>query len=336
MNLEKLKETASKMVLAGKGLLAADESTGSIKKRFDKVGVESTEETHRVYRQMLFTAPEMEEYISGVILFDETIRQSTDDGTPFPKLLKEKGVIPGIKVDMKTHPLANFPDEVITEGLDGLREKLAEYKNLGVEFAKWRAVIKIGDKIPTSECIDANAHALSRYAGLCQEVDIVPIVEPEVLMDGNHNIGRCRDVTEKTLKAVFSELNKYRVEFEGMILKPNMVISGKDCGVQANSEEIAKQTIECFKETVPESVPGIVFLSGGQTPEEATVNLNAICSLGNQSWELSYSYGRALQSEALEAWSGKEENIENAQKAFVERAKKVSLARQGKYNGLSI
>ena len=332
MDVAELQSIAQALVPEGRGILAADESSGTIKKRFDSINVESTEENRRAYREMLFTTPGTEDYISGVILFDETIRQSAQDGTPFPTVLDQKGIIPGIKVDKGAKDLAGFPGEKITEGLDGLRDRLSEYRDLGARFAKWRAVITIGDGIPTPYCINANAHALARYAALCQEADIVPIVEPEVLMDGDHTIERCEEVTLATLKSVFVELREHRVSPEGSILKPNMVISGKSCTTQASAEKVAKSTIRCFRQSVPEAVPGIVFLSGGQTPEQATENLNAMNALGNMPWELSFSYGRALQEPALKAWLGKAENVAAAQKVFYHRAKCNGAARYGKYS----
>jgi len=329
MDIATLKSTASAMVAPGKGILAADESTKTIQKRFDKIGISSNPETNLVYRQMLFTAPGVEKFISGVILYDETIRQSTSNGVSIPKLLSDKGIIPGIKVDKGIKDIPNFLGEKMTEGLDGLRERLTEYKTLGARFAKWRAVITIGDGIPSEACILANAHSLAIYAALCQEQDIVPIVEPEVLMDGGHDLKRCQEVTLQTLKIVYEQLKKYKVLLEGTLLKPNMVISGKDCAIQASAKEIAKATIETFLQVVPKEVPGIVFLSGGQTPDQATENLAAINGVDPPAggWQLSFSYGRALQEEALSSWAGKEENVQAAQKAFLERAKKVSAAR---------
>ncbi|MFP5225424.1 MAG: class I fructose-bisphosphate aldolase [Actinomycetota bacterium] len=327
-----LKNTAEKLVAAGKGILAADESTGTIKKRFDQIGTESTEETRRKYRDLLFTTPGAEEFISGVILFDETIRQSSADGTPFPDLLTDKGIIPGIKVDAGAKPLAGAPGELVTEGLDGLRERLAGYKELGAGFAKWRAVITIGDGIPSQYCIDTNAHALARYAALCQEADIVPIVEPEVLMDGDNTIDVCEAVTSRTLKAVFSALYDQRVRFDGMLLKPNMVISGKACPTQAPVREVAEKSVQVYLDTVPASVPGIVFLSGGQSDELATAHLNEMNAMGMWPWELSFSYGRALQAPALAAWQGKDENIPAAQKAYYHRARCNGAARHGHYS----
>lgn len=327
-----LHDIAKKLVAPKKGILAADESTETIQKRFDSIGVESTEETRRAYRALLFTAEHIEQYLSGVILFDETIRQSTADGMPFPRVLQEKGIMPGIKVDMKTHDLAGAPGENITEGLDGLRGRLEAYKTFGAAFAKWRAVYSITDELPSDYCIHVNAHALARYAALCQEQGIVPIVEPEVLMNGNHTIKDCYDVTKKVLDRVFDELEKQRVDLKGILLKPNMVISGKDCVEQSSAQTVAEQTVACFREAVPEDVPGIVFLSGGQSEVQACENLDAINTLGPQPWELSFSYGRALQSTALKIWSGKAENASAGQEAFVYRAMLVSAARSGKYD----
>jgi fructose-bisphosphate aldolase class I len=329
MDIQALKQTAQSMVEEGKGILAADESSGTIQKRFDKIGLTSTPDTNLSYRKMLFTTPEAEEFLSGVILYDETIRQSIN-GVTIPQFLQSKGILPGIKVDKGAVDLPNFPGEKITEGLDGLKKRLEEYGQMGAKFAKWRAVITIGEGIPTNTCIDSNAEALARYAALCQEADLVPIVEPEVLMDADNTLEICRVVTTKTLKAVFERLKAHKVILEGIILKPNMVISGKKCPSQATAEEIAKATVETFLETVPKEVPGIVFLSGGQSPEQSTINLNAINLISGSPWQLSYSYGRALQGEALEVWAGKEENVEAAQKVFAERGKKVSLARSGK------
>lgn len=324
MDIAELKNTISTLLISGKGILAADESSKTIQKRFDKISISSTPETNLAYRKMLFTTPGIEQYLSGVILFDETIRQEIDDQSA-PAYLESKGMLTGIKVDKGAWKLPNFEGEKITEGLDNLRDRLTEYKEIGAKFAKWRAVIKIGDGIPTDTCIEANAEALARYAALCQEQDIVPIVEPEVLMDGSHDLARCQEVTAKTLKTVFERLKAHKVVLEGILLKPNMVISGKEASVQSSAEEIAKATVETLKETVPPEVPGIVFLSGGQTPDQATENLAAITGAGGP-WQLSFSYGRALQDEALIAWAGKEENIQTAQKTFLERAKKVSAA----------
>ena len=325
MDINVLKTTAQAMVAPSKGILAADESTKTIQKRLEKIGVQSNPETNLAYRQMLFTTLGVEEFISGVILYDETIRQSID-GQPVPQYLQSKGILPGIKVDKGAVDMANFPGEKITEGLDGLRDRLAEYKELGAKFAKWRAVIAIGAGIPSDTCIESNAESLARYAALCQEQDIVPIVEPEVLMDGGHDLARCQEVTKKTLKAVFAKLTAHKAILEGMILKPNMVISGKESTVKAIASEIAKATVETFKEVVPAEVPGIVFLSGGQSPDEATENLAEINKIGGP-WQLSYSYGRALQDEALTTWVGKEESVPTAQQAFYDRAQKVSQAR---------
>ena len=326
-----LEETARALVAEDKGILAADESDGTIKKRFDSIGVESTEENRRAYRELLFTTDGVEEYISGVILFDETIRQSAADGTPFPQLLERRGIIPGIKVDKGAKPLANAPGETVTEGLDGLRGRLEEYRELGARFTKWRAVISIGDGIPSEYCMWTNAHALARYAALSQEVGLVPIVEPEVLMDGDHTIERSYSVTSRTLHAVFTELHDQRVDLEGMLLKPNMVLSGYECPEQATHGEVAEWTIRCFRRNVPAAVPGIVFLSGGQTDEDATANLNAMNALGGVPWQLSFSYGRALQAPALKAWRGSAENVEEAKKAFYRRAKFNGAARSGSY-----
>jgi fructose-bisphosphate aldolase class I len=326
-----LAATAKALVAPGKGILAADESEGTIKKRFDSIGVESTEENRRSYRDLLFTAEGAAEHISGVILFDETIRQSSADGTPFPALLERQGIISGIKVDTGAKPLALAADETVTEGLDGLRDRLNEYRELGARFTKWRAVITIGDEIPSDYCIWTNAHALARYAALSQEAGLVPIVEPEVLMDGDHTIDRCYSVTSRTLQAVFTELYDQRVDFEGMLLKPNMVLSGKERGVDP-PDTVAETTIRCFRRVVPASVPGIVFLSGGQDDEQATANLNAMNAQGPHPWQLSFSYGRALQSPALKAWSGETGNVRAGQEAYLHRAKMNGLARSGSYS----
>jgi fructose-bisphosphate aldolase class I len=331
MDVEELQQIARAIVADGKGILAADESTGTIKKRFDSISVESTEETRRAYRELLFTTEGVEDYIGGVILYDETIRQRTADGTPFPQLLASKGIIPGIKVDTGAKPLALAEGETVTEGLDGLRERLAEYRELGARFAKWRAVITIGERIPSQYAIWVNAHALARYAALAQEERLVPIVEPEVLMDGGHTIERSFDVTSKTLHAVFTELRDQRVQPEGILLKPNMVLPGYDSSEQVQDEEIAHETVRCFRRHVPAAVPGIVFLSGGQSEEEATRRLNAINAIGPHPWTLSFSYGRALQAAALKAWGGKEENVEAAQRAYYHRAKMNSAAQTGLY-----
>jgi len=331
MDVQELQRIAEQIVTDGKGILAADESTGTIKKRFDSIGVESSEETRRAYRELLFTTEGAEEFIGGVILFDETIRQRASDGTPFPKLLESKGIVPGIKVDEGAKPLALAEGETVTEGLDGLRERLAEYRELGARFAKWRAVITIGKDIPSEYCIWANAHALARYAALCQEAGVVPIVEPEVLMDGDHTIERSFHVTSHVLHAVFTELRDQRVQPEGILLKPNMVLAGYDSTEQVSDEEIAHQTVRCFLRHVPAAVPGIVFLSGGQSEEEATRRLNAMNALGPHPWKLSFSYGRALQAAALKAWGGHEENVEAAQRAYYHRAKMNSAAQTGMY-----
>ena len=331
MGAHELHETARAIVAHSKGILAADESTGTIKKRFDAIGVESTEESRRSYRQLLFTAPEIEDFIGGVILYDETIRQAADDGTPFPEVLASKGSIPGIKVDTGAHDQAGFPGEKITEGLDGLRGRLEEYRSLGARFAKWRAVVTIGDGIPSVACIRANAHALARYAALCQEAGIVPIVEPEVLMDADNTIERCHDVTSRTLKWTFHELLVQGVDLRGALLKPNMVISGKGCPDQAPAARIAELTLRCFMTHVPAAVPGIVFLSGGQSEVEATENLNAINQVGGP-WPLSFSYGRALQASALETWGGDTANTEAAQAVFTHRARMNALAAAGEWS----
>jgi fructose-bisphosphate aldolase class I len=329
--IDELNEIARAIVADGKGILAADESSGTIKKRFDSIDVESTEETRRAYRELLFTTGGVEEYISGVILYDETIRQKTADGTPFPNLLASKGIIPGIKVDIGAKPLAHAPGETVTEGLDGLRERLAEYHELGARFAKWRAVISIGEGIPSEYCVWVNAHALARYAALAQEARLVPIVEPEVLMDGDHVIERSFEVTSRTLHAVFTELRDQRVHPEGILLKPNMVLPGYDSADQVSDDEIALETVRCFRRHVPAAVPGIVFLSGGQSEEEATRRLNAMNAIGPHPWKLSFSYGRALQAAALKAWQGKEENVEAAQRAYYHRAKMNGAAQTGLY-----
>ena len=334
MNYSLLAETAQQIVADGKGILAADESTPTIKNRFDSIQVESTELMRNTYRDMLFTSPEMEKYISGVIMYDETLRQSgISDGTPFPDLLSGKGVLPGIKVDMGAKPLAGFNNEKVTEGLDGLRERLSEYGQLGARFAKWRAVITIGSEMPSSTCIYVNAHALARYASLCQEADIVPIVEPEVLMDGKHDIDTCFSVTEETLQSVFQELFSQGVFLEGIILKPNMILSALNCPEQASVEEVAEATIECFSRTVPAAVPGICFLSGGQSDLLATQHLNAMNDLTSTlPWKMSFSYGRALQAPALKAWGGKDENLNAGQKAFLKRARLNGAASMGNYS----
>jgi fructose-bisphosphate aldolase class I len=331
MDLQQLQSTAQSLVAEGKGILAADESTGTIKKRRDSIGVESTEETRRAYRELLFTTDGAEEFISGVILYDETIRQSASDGTPFPELLESKGIIPGIKVDLGAKPLALTDGETVTEGLDGLRARLEEYRELGARFAKWRATYSIASDKPSEYCVWTNAHALARYAALCQEADIVPIVEPEVLQDGKHTIGESRKATGRVLQAVYTELHDQRLDFRGTLLKPNMVLSGYDASDRASAEEVADVTLECFYKHVPAAVPGIVFLSGGQSDEDATAHLNAMNARGPHPWQLSFSYGRALQAPALKAWGGKPENVDAAQRAYYHRAKMNSAARTGMY-----
>jgi fructose-bisphosphate aldolase class I len=330
MNWDELYATAAAIVAGDKGILAADESTGTIKKRFDSIGVESTEETRRAYRNLLFTTPGLEEYIGGVIMFDETIRQCAEDGTPFADLLAAKGVVPGIKVDTGAKPLALHPGETVTEGLDGLRERLVEYRQLGARFAKWRAVITIDELIPTETCLHANAHALARYAALCQEAGLVPIVEPEVLMDGGHTVETCDDVTGRTLIAVYAALYASGVHLRGTLLKPNMVIAGKDCPEQAPTDVVAAMTVHNLKRHVPALVPGIVFLSGGQSEVQATENLNAVNRVGGP-WPLSYSYGRALQASALAAWGRDPAKVESAQAVFLHRARMNSLAVAGRW-----
>jgi len=330
--VSEIASTARALVAPGRGILAADESTGTIEKRFKSIDVESTEENRRAYRDMLFTTPGMGEFVSGVILYDETIRQSASDGTPFTQVLAGQGAIPGIKVDTGAKDLAGAPGELVTEGLDGLRGRLAEYRELGARFAKWRAVMTIGDGIPSNYCIHANAHALARYAALSQEQGLVPIVEPEVLMDGDHTIEACEEATVRTLHAVYHELHLQRVALEGTLLKPNMVLSGKDCTVQASVEEVAEATVKALTETVPAAVPGIVFLSGGQSDEAATAHLSAMNALGAHPWELSFSYGRALQAPALKAWRGDPANVEAGQAAFYHRARLNGLARSGSYS----
>jgi len=326
-----LHETAKALVAEGKGILAADESTSTIKKRFDSIDLESTEDTRRAYRELLFTTPGVEEYISGVILYDETIRQSASDGTPFPKLLADHGIIPGIKVDLGAKPLALAEGETITEGLDGLRERFAEYYELGARFSKWRATYSIDAERPSEYCVWTNAHALARYATLSQEAGIVPIVEPEVLMDGDHSIERAANATGRAQQALFTELHDQRVDLYGTLLKPNMVLSGYEASGRAGIDEVAEATLDVLTRHVPAAVPGIVFLSGGQTDEDATAHLNAMNSRGPLPWELSFSYGRALQAPAINAWGGDPANVEEAQKAFYRRAKFNSAARTGSY-----
>src|SRR5881409_1421888 len=332
MKIENLESIARKLVAPGKGILAADESSPTIEKRLKSISVPSTEENRRAYREILFTTAGAGEFISGVILFDETIRQKTRDGRSFVEVLEQQGIVPGIKVDKGGKAMANFPGEKITEGLDGLRDRLAEYRQLGARFAKWRAVIAIGDNIPTQTCIDANAEALARYAALCQEGDLVPIVEPEVLMDGTHTIERYFEVTEQTLRSVFNALAEHRVALEGILLKPNMVLSGKENSQQASVQEVAEATVRCLKRVVPAAVPGIVFLSGGQTDQQATEHLNAMNRMGNLPWQLSFSYGRALQAPVLKAWKGDTANVSAAQTAFHHRAWCNSKARFGEYS----
>jgi fructose-bisphosphate aldolase, class I len=329
--MSELHEIARALVADGKGILAADESSGTIKKRFDSIGVESTEENRRAYRDLLFTTEGAEEFISGVILYDETIRQSSEDGTRFPELLESKGIIPGIKVDAGAKPLAGAPEETITEGLDGLRERLEEYRELGARFTKWRAVLSIGAGRPSEYAIWTNAHALARFAALSQEAGLVPIVEPETLMDGEHTIDESYHVTERTLRAVFTELFDQKVEREGTLLKTNMVVSGYDSSEQADVETVADYTIRCLKNTCPPAVPGVVFLSGGMSDEDATARLNAMNQRGPHPWQLSFSYGRALQAPALKAWGGETANAEAAQQAYYRRAKFNSAARTGSY-----
>ena len=332
MNKVELMSVASDIVADGKGILAADESTGTIKKRLDTINVESTEETRRRYREILFTTEGIEKYIGGVILYDETLRQGTKDGTSFAKLLSSRGIAPGIKVDKGAKDLALLSGEKVTEGLDGLRDRLAEYKQLGAKFAKWRAVVEIDERdIPTMSGIRANAHALARYASLCQEAGIVPIVEPEVLMDGGHDIERCEAVSSKVLETVFAELDRYNVLLEGILLKPNMVISGMKCPKQANAQQIAEATMRCLTRYVPAAVPGIVFLSGGQSAEDATDNLNAMNMIGPHPWKVSFSYGRALQAPVLTTWKGQEDNVAAAQETFLKRCRLNGLACAGKY-----
>jgi fructose-bisphosphate aldolase class I len=329
---QQLEATVTALVGPGKGILAADESDATIEKRFEALGIENTTENRRRYRHLLFTTPGIADFISGVILFDETIRQKGDDGTSFPEVLARRGIIPGIKVDKGAKTLAAAPGERITEGLDGLRERLSEYRELGARFAKWRAVITIGDGIPSLHCIDANAHALARYAALCQEAGLVPIVEPEVLMDGGHTIEQCFDATETTLHRLFRALHDHRVALEHTLLKPNMVLSGTDCPRQAGIGEVAEATVRCLLRAVPAAVPGIVFLSGGQSAERATAHLNAMNALpGPRPWQLGFSFARALQAPALEAWRGDPSKVPAAQKVFHHRAACNGAARYGGY-----
>jgi fructose-bisphosphate aldolase, class I len=329
--MHELEQTARALVAEGKGILAADESDGTIKKRFDSIGVESTEDNRRAYRELLFATEGAEEYISGVILFDETIRQTAEDGTPFPKLLESRGIIPGIKVDKGAKPLALAEGETITEGLDGLRERLNEYRELGARFAKWRATYSIDANKPSEYCVWTNAHALARYAALCQEAGLVPIVEPEVLQDGTHTLEQSSKATGRVLQALYTELHDQRIHLPATLLKPNMVLSGYDAPERAGVDEVAEATLACFYRHVPAAVPGIVFLSGGQTDEDATAHLNAMNARGPHPWQLSFSYGRALQAPALKAWEGKPENVEAAQRAYYHRAKMNGAARTGTY-----
>ncbi len=333
MSIEQLAETARAMVAPGKGIIAIDESASTCQKRFDGVGIECTEENRRAYRELLLTAPKANEYLSGAILFDETIRQSTKDGVPFAKYMADHGMIPGIKVDKGTHPLAGFPGEVVTEGLDGLRERLQEYYKLGARFAKWRAVINIGEDIPSGTCIEANSHALARYAALCQEQGLVPMVEPEVLMDGDHDIETCYEVTEVVLRSLFDALYNHNVMLEGTILKASMVVPGKGCPEQASVDEVAESTLMCLKSAVPAILPGIVFLSGGQSDEDATAHLDAMNRLGPNPWPLSFSYGRAMQQAALKLWAqDMAGNYAKAQQTVYERARDNGLAALGQWS----
>ncbi|MFB6181383.1 MAG: class I fructose-bisphosphate aldolase [Candidatus Magasanikbacteria bacterium] len=333
--MNSLTRIAEKLVAKDKGILASDESTSTATDRLNSIGVESTKEMRRQWRQFLYATDGIEKYISGVIMFDETIRQDSDSGDPLPEVLSKKGIIPGIKVDKGKIPIPFSEEEKVTEGLDGLRGRLEEYKEMGAKFAKWRGALYINEQkhLPSDYSIHLNAHALARYAALCQDSQVMPIVEPEVVMEGNHSIERCYEATKKTLQAVFKELEQQKVDFSEILLKPNMVISGSEADDQSEPSEVAEYTIKCLEETVPEEVPGIVFLSGGQTPERATKNLNEINKKKpNPDWELSFSYGRALQREALEAWKGKTNNVEEAQKTFLNRAQKISQARRGQLN----
>lgn len=333
MDKNSLKDITHKMVADGKGILAADESTGTIKKRFDTIALVSTEDSRRDYREMLFRSDEaMQSAISGVILYDETIRQKAADGTTLVSLIEQAGSIPGIKVDTGAKDMAGHPNEKVTEGLDGLRERLEEYFELGARFAKWRAVINIGDGIPSRGCISANTHALARYAALCQENGIVPIVEPEVIMDGSHTAETCYEVTSSVLTALYAQLDEQNVYLEGSILKPNMIVSGTECPTQASVQQVAEMTLDCFNKCVPQDVPGIIFLSGGQADELATAHLDAINKMGPHSWKISFSYGRALQAAPLKTWSGKPENVSAAKAAFTHRASMNKLASLGEWN----
>jgi fructose-bisphosphate aldolase, class I len=333
VNLQELEKTARQLVAPGKGILAADESFGTIGKRFEAVGIETSEESRRAYREMLFTTPEIGEYLSGVILFDETLRQEASDGRRLSQVLEDQGIIPGIKVDKSTVNMPLSPNEKFTQGLDGLHDRLAEYRELGARFTKWRAVITIGDGIPTRSCVEANAEALAMYAAFAQDHDLVPIIEPEVLIDGDHSIDRCYEVSEWTLHETFDEVRDHGVELSGLLLKPNMVISGKNASEQAGVEQVARYTVECLLRTVPPAVPGVVFLSGGQTDLQATQHLNAMNRLyEGLPWELSFSYARALQGQPMEIWGGSTDKVEAAQKAFRHRAKMNSAARDGRYS----
>ena len=332
MSIDQLAAIAQAMVAPGKGIIAIDESTATIKKRFDSVGIECTEENRRAYREMLLTTPNLGQHISGAILYDETLRQKTKSGVPFTKVMMDNGILPGIKVDMGAKPLAGFPGELVTEGLDGLRERLKEYAQLGAKFAKWRAVITIGEDAPSGTCIEANCHALARYAALCQEAGIVPMVEPEVLMDGEHDIDTCYEITEVTLRSLFGALYEHNVMLEGTILKASMVVSGKDAPEQASVDEVAEMTLRCLKSSVPATLPGIVFLSGGQSDEDATAHLDAMNRLGPKPWPLSFSYGRAMQSAALKLWSKDlAGNVGVAQETVFARARDNGLAALGQW-----
>ena len=330
--MERLSEIARALVAKGKGILAADESTGTIKKRFEKIGIESSAESRRDYREMLFRTPAMRDYISGVILYEETLRQTAADGTPIVDVIKANGSIPGIKVDTGAKPLALHPGETVTEGLDGLRERLEEFYGLGARFAKWRAVLSIGKARPSPAAVSVNAHALARYAALCQEAGLVPVVEPEVLMDGDHSIDACAEVTERVLASVFASLHEQGVKLEGTVLKPNMILAGEDCPTAAGVKEVAEKTLQAMKRTVPSSIPGIVFLSGGQSDLDATARLNMMNRLGAQPWHLSFSYGRALQAAPLKTWAGKSANVKAAQAAFAHRARMNGLAAKGEWS----
>ena len=333
MDINKLSAIAKRLVSKNKGVLAADESSPTIKKRFDSIGIESTENNRRDYRELLFSTSGIEDYISGIILYEETLFQKSLNGNLLIDLLKEKKIIPGIKVDKSTKNMTGFKNEKITEGLDGLYERIANYQSQGAEFTKWRAVITIGNSIPTNECIELNAIYLARYALISQEVGLVPIVEPEILMDGDHSINSCYEATNKTLSEVFNQLNKHKVNLSGILLKPNMVLSGKESSDRANKNQVAEMTLKCFKDTIPKNVPGIIFLSGGQSDLESIDNLDAINKLakqtGNRPWELSFSYGRGLQSSTLNKWNGNSDNVQSAQKEFIDRCKMVSDARNG-------